>query len=531
MTKLPETQFLRESIKDQIKQVQDHEGQSQTELPHLQLTETTQYVFSLDTRWQLRTAMPSFQVLCQRTEAQLKGAGWRELVADVPALVLQEIEQTVLKQEAPWRGILPVRTAQGIEWFDVFVRATYRQQRVSGTQWLLERADVKLAERAQTLYQNKNLQRQINYRGWASLAVVIASAAISAWLISSWSALPIVLVAALVWWLQQPAGRYAEQIRHLDAQRSPIQRRLFADPSSVGTLLYELALRDSSINAITSRLDKGTDALSDVLGNTRRRSESTLDTTQTTAAAIEQMAAAMEEMSQTVQEIAHSAADASSLTEETRTRVHQAVDFIKGTSGKMTELVAQVATSSETTRDLVARSEQVRQVSQQIDAIAEQTNLLALNAAIEAARAGDSGRGFSVVADEVRQLSQRTQQAVDEIDETITGMASAMQAWETEMQAQKSLAEECGELGEQSRAEMTEMASSIDDIGDRMMQIATAAEEHSTAVVEVRDGVHAVDENAKKTHELALGNAADVQSVETRVREFRSLVAAFEDDD
>src|SRR5690606_35173589 len=208
-----------------------------------------------------------------------------------------------------------------------------------------------------------------------------------------------------------------------DGRQHSLQQRVFADHSKIGSILYELALRDSSLLAITSRLDKGSDALQDVLSSTRQRSESTLDTTQTTATAVEQMAAAMEEMAMTVSEIARNAADSSVICEETRERVVQAVEFIAGTSDKMAQLVEKVSRSTETTQELVKRGEQVRAVSQQIDAIAEQTNLLALNAAIEAARAGESGRGFSVVADEVRNLSQRTQQAVDEIEETIADMS------------------------------------------------------------------------------------------------------------
>jgi len=531
MTKFPYATDKADALKQQLEKAQSQQHQHDAnQVQNTHIDRDTLFVFSVNNQLGIRSAMPSFQTLLQKSEASLKTLSLTDVLGHVPKAAIVEIQQAV-KDEVPWRGILPVRTDKGLQWFDVFVRAIYRAGKVIGSQWLMSYASTELAEAAARVYEKKSPAKTLNYRNWfaGSLTVTagIAVAAMGNWL----AGILLVAVSALVWGSQQPARRHRENLGSLDGRKHTIQRNIFADASALGALIYELGLRDSSLIAITSRLDKGTDDLNDVLGSTRKRSESTLDTTQETAAAVQQMAAAMEEMATTVNDIARNAAESSTTCEETRANARDAARFIASTSGKVQALVVQVGKSSETTKDLVERSESVRGVSQQIDAIAEQTNLLALNAAIEAARAGESGRGFSVVADEVRNLSQRTQQAVDEIEETITGMAQAMQEWEKEMQSQKALAEECGELSDKSRQEMETMASSVEDISDRMMQIATAAEEHSSAVEEVRDGVNNVERNAKRTHELAVGNAADVQSVEHRVREFRSLVAAFEEDE
>ncbi|WP_417441456.1 methyl-accepting chemotaxis protein [Idiomarina sp.] len=490
----------------------------------------TIFVVTFDNDTRVRDAKPAFQSLVKETNDELKHRTRTNIVGEVPKAVLDEIDNAV-RNESPWRGVLPIRVAEGrTAWFEVFVRGTYRRGKVTGAQWLMTYAPNALASKAEKIYQSGSLNRRVSMQtvlgAIAGLILIFASA-----MINWWAVIPTGLAFLITYYLLSPGRKYAEQLNALEGEHAPIQQRIYADSSTLGALLYELMLKDSAMTAVISRLDNGTEALAETLSSTRQRSEHTLDMSQQAVAAIEQVATAMEEMSMTVADIATNASESSSSAEDARNTVNHAAEFISNTSDKMSYLVKQVSASANTTEDLVERSEMVRTVSQQIDSIAEQTNLLALNAAIEAARAGESGRGFSVVADEVRNLSKRTQQAVDEIDETITGMAGAIEKWDRQMAEQRELAEECGELGQQSKNEMVSIQDAITDISDRMTQIATAAEEHSQAVGEVRNGINQVNDTSKETHEVAIANAEDVQSVSRRVTEFRSLVAAFEDDD
>jgi len=494
------------------------------------LNQDTIFVVTFNKDDKVREAKPAFQSLLKESGDALKGRSRADIVGDVPKSVLNEIDNAV-SHDSPWRGVLPIRIAAGqIVWFEVFVRGTYRRDKLSGTQWLMTYAANDLAVKAEKLYRTGNLTRRVPMRAVIGALLATALVVVSGF-INWWAIIPTALAFITTYLLMTPGRKYSEQMSSLEGEHSPIQRRVHADSSPMGSLLYELALKDSAMTAVISRLDHGTEALADTLSSTRQRSEQTLDMSQQAVAAIEQVATAMEEMSTTVEDIAANANESSTSAEEARNTVDGAAEFISNTSDKMSYLVSQVSASANTTEDLVKRSEMVRTVSQQIDSIAEQTNLLALNAAIEAARAGESGRGFSVVADEVRNLSQRTQQAVDEIDETITGMAGAIEKWDEQMTEQRELAEECGQLGEQSKGEMVNIQGAITDISDRMMQIATSAEEHSQAVGEIRNGIHQINETSKETHEIAIANAEDVQSVSKRVTEFRSLVSAFEDDD
>lgn len=488
-------------------------------------------VFSINREGKVRTALPSFQALMGQDEASLKQLSINDCMRSMPQVVLDEISHA-LEKDLPWRGVLQMQTqAWGNAWLDVFARPTYRNGKRNGSQWLMTRADEADVIRAKQVYQRKNPTRLFNWQAWLAVFLTVVMTASASVFGPIWLGL-IPLASAMVMALAlKPQAHILKAMEHLEGKDHVIQRQVYSGQDVAGALIYELRLMDSSLMTITSRLEHGTDDLADTLSSTRKRSEKILDKSQHSVDAVNQIAVAMEEMATTVQEIASSASDSATVCETTSKSIEDSASFIANTAARMSALADRVAGAAEETATLVKHSQQVSTVTQQIDAIAEQTNLLALNAAIEAARAGESGRGFAVVADEVRNLSQRTQQAVDEIDTTISAMSSAMQRWETEMYEQRDMANECGELGKESERHMNDLIGDVRTINDRMTQIAVAAEEHSSAVGEVQGTVNNISDASQDMHHLAVESASDVESVDKRLREFRSLVEAFEEDD
>ncbi|EKO3825795.1 methyl-accepting chemotaxis protein [Vibrio harveyi] len=235
---------------------------------------------------------------------------------------------------------------------------------------------------------------------------------------------------------------------------------------------------------------------------------------------IDQLATAMSEMSSTVQTVADHAQTASSLTEQASTQAVTGQQFLQKTVSKMSELSSDIASSASAVNQVEERVDAIGSVVGTIQGISEQTNLLALNAAIEAARAGEAGRGFAVVADEVRNLAQRTQQATVEIQEMITQLQSSATSAVDLMEKSVVEAAEGVELVSNAGSELDGIVGQVTQINDMNFQIATAsgqqssvAEEMSQNLTNVRELVEAsvvVVTELLETSEMMQSNAEEL---------------------
>ena len=200
---------------------------------------------------------------------------------------------------------------------------------------------------------------------------------------------------------------------------------------------------------------------------------------------IDQLATAMSEMTSTVQTVADHAQNASSLTEQASVQAVTGQKFVQGTVTKMSELSTDISASAGAVNQVEERVESIGSVVGTIQGISEQTNLLALNAAIEAARAGEAGRGFAVVADEVRNLAQRTQQATVEIQEMITHLQNSANSAVELMEKSVVEAADGVELVTNAGAELDGIVEQVNQINDMNFQIATAAGQQSSVAEEM----------------------------------------------
>ncbi|ENT6846794.1 methyl-accepting chemotaxis protein [Vibrio vulnificus] len=210
-------------------------------------------------------------------------------------------------------------------------------------------------------------------------------------------------------------------------------------------------------------------------------------------------ASAMTEMSASAQEVSASAQQAADLSQSTAASATQGSKVVMEATQSMQKLNEQIASAGDTVEQLRADSEQIGTVLDVIRSIAEQTNLLALNAAIEAARAGEQGRGFAVVADEVRSLASRTQESTEEIQTIIGSLQQRAELANKAMHQSRQSAEQTAEQVHSAESALTSITGFITQINDSIGQISTAANQQAIASDEVSVNVNNMSDISEKT--------------------------------
>ncbi len=241
----------------------------------------------------------------------------------------------------------------------------------------------------------------------------------------------------------------------------------------------------------------------------------------------EQVATAMNEMNTTVREVASNAnyaADASSSADQ---EVHASKAVVNDNMRSISALADEVQSTAQTISELSKESENIGAVLNVIREIAEQTNLLALNAAIEAARAGEQGRGFAVVADEVRLLAQRSQQSTQEIQEIIERLQQSSERAVIAMEQGQDKAQHSVEKAKSVGASLDKIAQAVSSINDMNLQIASAAEEQTAVSEEINRNVVNINEIANETAENTEQTNLTSESLAKLAIELQGLVAHF----
>lgn len=233
---------------------------------------------------------------------------------------------------------------------------------------------------------------------------------------------------------------------------------------------------------------------------------------------IDQAATAVTEMSSAVDEVARNAASASESSSESGRIAHHGSERITQTLSSINQLAGNVDSTSNNFGQLAGKIRGISQVLEVIRSIAEQTNLLALNAAIEAARAGEAGRGFAVVADEVRALAHKTGQSTREIESMIGAVQSDTEQAVRDMESSNGLAKQTLEIAQGAGTALQQIIQSISDIGDRNLVIASATEEQAHVAREV-------DRNLINIRDLSLQNSAGSEQTSTASRALSNLAA------
>ncbi|WP_422631069.1 methyl-accepting chemotaxis protein [Pseudomonas syringae] len=241
----------------------------------------------------------------------------------------------------------------------------------------------------------------------------------------------------------------------------------------------------------------------------------------------DQVATAMHEMTATVQEVARNAEEASEAAVTADRQARDGERVVNEAIAQIERLASAVGNSSEAMGALKQESDKIGSVLDVIKSVAEQTNLLALNAAIEAARAGEAGRGFAVVADEVRSLAQRTQKSTEEIEALIARLQSGTQQAATVMDSSRELSTSSVELTRRAGGSLESITKTVSAIQAMNQQIAAAAEEQSATAEEINRSIINVRDVSEQTSAASEETAASSVELARLGNHLQVLVSRF----
>ena len=507
-------------------------------------------VFPAEQRLISTTDLDSRITYCNDAFVAISGFTYDELVGqphnmvrhpDMPPGVFIHMWHTI-KQGKPWMGIVKNRAKNGdFYWVSAYVTPIYENGRMSGYESVRSVPSRDQVRRAAALYARMRAGKPIVslsarilrplQHGWPLLMAAGISLSAYQWLPKTAAQGALVASLFIAWYLIESRQRRAIErtlAEHPKAFSDPLVALTYSDNHGPqGRLDMAMLSEEARLQTALSRLvDAGINVKakaaqsSELSGSQAQALDRQRSETDQSAAAISQMAATNQQVTQNVVSTAHAASEADQLTRDGSELARQSLLAMATMKDAVNEI-------GEAVNALASETQSIGSVVDVITSIAEQTNLLALNAAIEAARAGEQGRGFAVVADEVRSLAQRTRTSTEQIHGIIASLHVGAERAVTTASRGEQISRDSMQRVEAVQSALVGISQAVSRITDMSQQMASASEEQSHVTEDINQQITRIAQLCDDSAAQAKQGAAISQDLEAMAEYLHSLAERF----
>ncbi|WP_137226383.1 PAS domain-containing methyl-accepting chemotaxis protein [Shewanella sp. MEBiC00475] len=433
---------------------------------------------------------------------------------DMPAAAFKDLWQHI-QQGDPWKGLVKNRCANGdYYWVDAFITPISYKGEIVEYQSIRTKPTREQIKRAETIYAHLK-QDKIHFvtPSKISLPIKVYGTFTIAMLPMAYLAGQGNLMNLGLFGLSYGGGLIALNMafkrfnllvkKASTIYNNPISSAVYTGKTDdIAKIDLALQMQASELRAVLGRTLDSSEQVSASAKESAVKGSEIQQNSQSQMAEIEQVATAMQQMTATLTDMASNCAEAAQSSNSALSQTTLGDDVVKKMVLSIQKMSTQLGTMSSVIAELEQHSKNIGSVLDVIEAIAAQTNLLALNAAIEAARAGEQGRGFAVVADEVRSLAQRTHTSTTEIHDMISRLQQGTGSAVSSMEQGLNDANVCVEQAEQAGVALNEIRLAVEQITDMTHHIASAVEQQSQVSNEVNRSVVVVSQLVNSSHEL-----------------------------
>lgn len=463
---------------------------------------------------------------------------------DMPPAAFADLWNTLATGE-PWMGIVKNRCKNGdYYWVDAYVTPIYENNTITGYQSVRTKPSAQTVKNAEQLYKKllkpsrgikiKLPELNISQKITASMTVILTGlfgflyATTNIGITSASFSGLLAIISSYVF-----ARLATSTLRHEASEAKKVINNPVMQIVYTGTT-NDITSGQLAIKMLQARLRTVLGRISDSANNLSIITEQTAATIEQTNTNIislqtdtEMVATAIHEMTANVSEVARNTEQSAQSTKDTKANTTTGKQVIENIINSTNELSNNISNAATVTHELQEKSNDIGMILEVIKTIAEQTNLLALNAAIEAARAGEQGRGFAVVADEVRTLAQRTQESTREIETVIDQLQKKSLKATTVMEESCAMAQANSDLAHQGGESLDNIVKQVDTIVEMNTQIACAVEEQSAVSEEINKNITSINEMARENATGAQQITAANKTLITMINDFRNMTKQF----